>query len=319
MEQPRPKLDDVARVAGVSRTAASRVINGRPGTTDAVRDRVRRAAEELGFQPHPAARALAAGWPEDSGPDTIEILIVDPDPDALSAKPYYARVMSGARRAVGTDDVALRLRLVTRPPSVDDESRFGRILINVPAGAASALRKTRSVSLGRSAPGIPFCAPDNEGGACQAAYHLVTTGRRRIGAVFGPPTPCALERKAGFTDSVHEAGLSLAAVDGDFTRSTAYLLARRLLAAEPRLDAIFAACDVTAMGVLQALRETGRRPGDDVAVVGFDGSVLAEAADLSSVFMPAEDEAAFAVRKLLNPNLPTGGRLPTALTVRGSS
>jgi DNA-binding LacI/PurR family transcriptional regulator len=82
---------------------------------------------------------------------------------------------------------------------------------------------------------------------------------------------------------------------------------------------VFAACDVTAMGVLRALREAGRQVPGDVAVVGFDGSALAEAADLSSVYMPVEDEAAAAVQHLLDPSAPAPGRLPTMLTVRGSS
>jgi hypothetical protein len=82
---------------------------------------------------------------------------------------------------------------------------------------------------------------------------------------------------------------------------------------------VFASCDVTAMGVLQALREAGRRVADDVAVVGFDGSAPAEAADLSSVYMPVEDEATSAGHHLLDPSLPPPGRLPTTLTVRGSS
>ncbi|GAA2631022.1 hypothetical protein [Paractinoplanes durhamensis] len=67
----------------------------------------------------------------------------------------------------------------------------------------------------------------------------------------------------------------------------------------------------------------GRRPTladvARVAVVGFDGSALAEAADLSSVYMPVEDEAAAAIRHLLDPALPPAPRMPTTLRVRGSS
>jgi DNA-binding LacI/PurR family transcriptional regulator len=108
-------------------------------------------------------------------------------------------------------------------------------------------------------------------------------------------------------------------VDGDFTGPTAYAATVRLLADHPDIDAVFAACDVTASSVLRALRSSGRRVPDDVAVVGFDGSALAEAADLSSVYMPVEEEAALAVRKVFDPTLPVARRLPTALTVRGSS
>lgn len=115
------------------------------------------------------------------------------------------------------------------------------------------------------------------------------------------------------------AAQTVASVDGDFTRARAYAATKELLTREPCLDAVFAACDVTAMGVLRALREAGRQVPHDVAVVGFDGSALAEAADLSSVYMPVEDEAASAVHHLLDPALPEPRRLPTTLRVRGSS
>lgn len=320
MSEGRAKLADVARVAGVSRAQASRAINGGYGVAPDVRQRVRDVAARLGFEPHGVARALATGRASAGSRERIEILIVDPDPQALSAKPFYSRVLTGATGALAGHGVALELRLVPAPPADDDDPPFGRIMINMPSAAgADYTRRGRTVALGESAPGVPFVAPDNDGGGHQAALHLVTTGRRRVGAVFGPDTPCARERKAGFLRVMTGAGLTVVSAHGDFTRATAYTVAKQLLAREPRLDAIFAACDVSAMGVLQALREAGRRVPDDVAVVGFDGSALAEAADLSSIFMPVEEEAAAAVRHLLDPALPPPARLPTALTVRGSS
>ncbi|GID93808.1 LacI family DNA-binding transcriptional regulator [Amorphoplanes digitatis] len=320
MNSRRPTLADVARVAGVSRATASRAINGAYGSSEAVRERVRDVAAELGFEPHAVARALATGRTSASRRERIEVLIVDPDPDAMTAKPFYGRVLTGAMRALGDRDISLEIRRVSAPPASDADPPFGRLLINVhgAAGAACA-RRARTVSLGRSAPGVAFVAPDNDGGGYQAAVHLVTTGRRRIGAVFGPPTPCAEERKAGFLRVMAGAAQAVVSADGDFTRAKGYAATKELLARDPRLDAVFASCDVTAMGVLQALREAGRHVRDDVAVVGFDGSALAEAADLSSVYMPVEDEAAAAVHHLLDPALPAPGRLPTTLRVRGSS
>ncbi|MEU4245403.1 LacI family DNA-binding transcriptional regulator [Actinoplanes sp. NPDC026619] len=320
MDRRRATLADVAREAGVSRSAASRAINGAYGVSDAVRDRVRDVAVELGFEPHGVARALASGRTSAGRRERIEVLIVDPDPDALAVKPFYGRVMTGALRALGDQGIALEVRRVGALPAEDDDPPFGRLLINVPGAAGAAYsRRARTVSLGRSAPGVTFVAPDNDNGGYQAAHHLVSTGRQRIGAVFGPPTPCAQERKAGFLRVMNGAARSVVAVDGDFTRARAYAATRELLAREPRLDAVFASCDVTAMGVLQALREAGRQVPYDIAVVGFDGSALAEAADLSSVYMPVEDEAAAAVRHLLDPALPPAARLPTTLEVRGSS
>jgi DNA-binding LacI/PurR family transcriptional regulator len=319
MEQQRAKLADVARVAGVSRATASRAINGLPGTTDAMRRRVREVAAQLGFEPHAAARALATGRTGPRRREHIEVLIVDPDPAALSGKPFYGRVLTGALQALTGQDVALQVRHVATPPTEAGDPPFGQVLINMPAAAAARLPRTRTVALGETARGIPFVAPDNYGGGHQAAAHLVATGRRRVGAVFGPPTPCALERKAGFLRTMAGAGQTVLSVDGDFTRARAYAAMLELLTLEPDLDAVFAACDVSAMGVLRALREAGRRVPDDVAVVSFDGSALAEAADLSSVYMPVEQEATSAIRRLLDPSLPAQGRLPTTLTLRGSS
>ncbi|BCJ47162.1 LacI family transcriptional regulator [Actinoplanes ianthinogenes] len=320
MNKQRPTLADVARVAGVSRATASRAINGEYGTSEESRERVRQVAARLGFEPNAVARALATGRGAAARRERIEILIVDPDPDAMSTKPFYGRVLTGAMRAVGGRDIALEVRQVAASPALGDDVPFGRLLVNVSgdAGAAYA-RQGRTIALGRSAPGITYVAPDNEGGGFQAAAHLVNTGRKRIGAVFGPQTPCAQERKAGFLRVMTGAARAVVSVDGDFTRTTAYAAAKELLAREPLLDAVFAACDVTAMGVLRALREAGRRVPEDVAVVGFDGSALAEAADLSSVYMPVEQEAESAVAHLLDPALPRPGRLPTSLTVRGSS
>nr|WP_221374878.1 LacI family DNA-binding transcriptional regulator [Actinoplanes polyasparticus] len=320
MTDQRPTLADVARAAGVSRAAASRAMNGAYGASEAVRQRVREVAAELGFEPHAVARALATGRAGAGRRERVEVLIVDPDPDAMSAKPFYGRVLTGAMRALGDRDISLEVRRVATLPVDDADPPFGRLLINVPGDAGIAYaRRGRTVALGRSAPGVTFVAPDNDGGGHQAAAHLVTSGRRRIGAVFGPSTPCAQERKAGFLRVMAAAGQAVNAADGDFTRARAYAAAKELLARDPRLDAVFASCDVTAMGVLQALREAGRRVADDVAVVGFDGSALAEAADLSSVYMPVEDEAASAVEHLLDPALPPPARLPTRLTVRSSS
>ena len=317
----RAKLDDVARLAGVSRTAASRAINGQPGTTDEVRQRVRAAADRLGFRPHAAARALAAGRPvaNDRSP-TIEILIVDPDADAFAAKPYYGRVVTGALRELTAADIALRLRVVPTP-HIAVEPALARVLVNVPAPAAASLAgNNRLVSLGRSAPGVRFVQPDNEGGARQAVRHLVATGRTTIAAVLGPPdNPCAVERRAGFRDAMSTAGRSAILVAGDFTQATAYAATMRLLAENPAVDAVFAACDVTAIGVLKALTETGRRVPDDVAVVGFDGSALADAADLTSVYSPVESEAAIAVRTLLDPSTETAPLLTTHLVVRSTT
>jgi DNA-binding LacI/PurR family transcriptional regulator len=112
MMEQRVTLADVARAAGVSRAAASRAINGTYGASEAVRRRVREVAEELGFEPHAVARALATGRSSAGRRERVEILIVDPDPEAMSDKPFYGRVLTGAMRALGDRDIVLEVRRV---------------------------------------------------------------------------------------------------------------------------------------------------------------------------------------------------------------
>jgi DNA-binding LacI/PurR family transcriptional regulator len=121
-------------------------------------------------------------------------------------------------------------------------------------------------------------------------------------------------------DAVRDAGQVPIVADGDFSLATARDATHRLLRERPDIDAVFAACDVTAMGVMQAVAECGRRVPDDVAVVGFDDSALAVAAapPLSSVHQSIEEEGELAVSILLNQ--PTHARVdPPYLVVRESS
>ena len=105
----RRTLDDVARAAGVSRATVSRVVNHQPGVAPPVRDRVWQVIDEIGYRPHQGARALAGGRA-----DVVDLLIVDDDPQALSANPHYARIVSGVTGALADSGVQLRIRLAPK-------------------------------------------------------------------------------------------------------------------------------------------------------------------------------------------------------------
>jgi DNA-binding LacI/PurR family transcriptional regulator len=154
--------------------------------------------------------------------------------------------------------------------------------------------------------------------------HLYETGRRRIAALHGQPgNPCADSRREGHRRAVRDLGLPDISAVGKFRREEGYELTLRLLAEEPTLDAIFVGCDLMATGAMQALSDTGRRVPQDVAVVGFDDSVLAACTTppMSSVHQPVEQMAATATRALVNRQLAPHWRcvFPAALRVRQSS
>jgi DNA-binding LacI/PurR family transcriptional regulator len=142
---------------------------------------------------------------------------------------------------------------------------------------------------------VTYVDVDNEGGARQAVEHLLSIGRRKIAVVAGPQDMGAgVARLAGYRQAVEAAGL---ACDdglvgyGDFSEDSGAAAARELLVRRPDLDALFAASDLMASGAMRVLKESGRRIPDDVAVVGFEDSVVARQTDppLTTVYQPVEE------------------------------
>ncbi|QUQ62299.1 LacI family DNA-binding transcriptional regulator [Kutzneria sp. CA-103260] len=312
----RPTLEDVARLAGLSRSTVSRVINRQPGVAPAHRRLVQEAIVELGYRPHLGARALASGRA-----DTLDLVILDDDPEALSANPHYARVIAGVVKALAGKDVRLEIRLKPTAWPGAAGTGLGAMLVNVPPELAQQLRRGYGwvVSMGRSASRVSSIEPDNADGGRLAVDHLYRAGRRRIAVIGGPESnPCAVDRGEGGLRAIREAGLEPLMWPGDFTMATAERATRRLIAEHPDVDAVFAACDMTAAGALRALAASGRRVPDDVAVVGFDDGVIAASAGLTSVRQTVEENAALAARMVLAREC-RRVTVPVSLTVRESS
>jgi DNA-binding LacI/PurR family transcriptional regulator len=171
---------------------------------------------------------------------------------------------------------------------------------------------------------------DNVGGGRLAVSHLIERGRRRIVTVCGPQDhPAAADRLLGWQKQLAEHGMPAEgrAESGDFTQTGGEAAMTRLLARHPDLDAVFAASDPMAAGVLQALRAHGRRVPHDVAVVGFDDNpsiARALTPPLTSVHQdPAEQVQCMIMmlQDLLAAQTPPTKRqvLPISLTVRAST
>jgi DNA-binding LacI/PurR family transcriptional regulator len=326
MAHRRPTLADVAAAAGVSKAAVSRVINDAPGVSPQTREHVRGVIARLGFRPDSVARALASGHG-----DLVELVVVD-DPSVFGSSPYYGRVTAGILQELAGGTAQLRVHVVEESEApallakVAESASLGVVLSNVsPALAAEFYaRCDRVVTLGPSAPGVPFVDAENADGAYAAVQHLYATGRRHIAALHGQDSnPCAEARREGHRRAVRDLGLPDIFAVGKFRRESGYELTKILLDQEPGLDAIFVGCDLMATGAMQALADAGRRVPHDVAVVGFDDSVIAECATppLSSVHQPVERMAAAATRALVSRQLAPHWRcvFPAALRVRQSS
>jgi DNA-binding LacI/PurR family transcriptional regulator len=301
-------LEEVARVAGVSRATVSRVVNGNPE----VGRGVERAVERLGYVPNPAARSLVTRRSQSIG------LVIGEPAGRLFEDPFFPRLLRGIGAALSSRDLQLVLLM---PQSSSEEARTERYLTaghvdgalfvslhgNDPLPQSISSRGVPVVVGGRPPRGsqVSYVDVDNVQGARSAVEHLIETGRTRIGTIAGPQDmPAGQDRLAGYQDALDNAGIGRDAKlisDGDFTHQGGAEAARRILGARPNLDAIFAASDLMAAGAVQVLRAAGRRIPEDVAVVGFDDSPSAETPDppLTSVRQPIEEMGREMVRLLV--------------------
>jgi len=329
MSRIKPTIEDVARVAGVSRATASRVINDVPGASGALRTRVHAAVAELGYQPNEVARALASGRVR-----AVDVIATTYGPGIgwLGTHPYFSRVLAGMMPVLEDACAQLRLHAVGFDAAGDaiDEiaanATVGAVLADVTPDLATRFHRRcrRVASMVPTAAAVPAMRADNIGGAYAAVRELHRLGRRRIAAVHGPTfNPCANERRIGYERALDDLGLSPASADGDFHRDGGRRAALRLLEHDPDIDAMFVACDLMAAGAVQAITATGRRVPDDVSVIGFDDSIAAVCTNppLTTMRLPVEEMAAAATRLLLH-GVPASGhrqRFAVELVTRDST
>ena len=330
-------LEAVARAAGVSRATVSRVVNGSPRVSPEVRRAVERAIERLGYVPNPAARSLVT-----RRSDSVGLVIPEPT-GRLFDDPFFPRLLRGIGAELSNRELQLVLLM---PQSRAEEARIERylaaghvdgvLLVSLhgddPLPARLARRGIPVVVGGRPPENAPvsYVDVDNVQGARSAVEHLLERGRRVIATVAGPPDMSAgIDRLAGYRDALraagHEPDARLEAV-GYFTQAGGAAAMRRILEGRPDVDAVFAASDLMAVGAIRVLRESGRRVPEDVAVVGFDDSPIAETSDppLTSIRQPIEEMGREMVRLLLGHATGTGAIprrviLATQLVPRRSS
>ncbi|WP_344500751.1 LacI family DNA-binding transcriptional regulator [Streptomyces enissocaesilis] len=328
-----PTLDEVAARAGVSRTAASRVINNAPHVSRAKREAVQRAVRELDFVPNTSAQALAT-----RRAGTV-VLAVSSDEPGLFADPFFAEVIVGVSVALEQTDLELILLLANTPRG---RERFERLLRSHRADGVMLMALRGDDPLGRLSEeadlpvvfgGLPltgeptwYVDADNRGGARLAAEHFARTGRRRPVMITGQvDARAAVAREQGFTEGLTLSGLPLLGVEpGQFTEDGGAEAMERLLRAHPGPDAVFAASDAMAIGALRTLRERGLRVPEDVAVIGFNDLASARhtSPPLTTVHQPVRalgQEMARMLVSAIEGHRPSPLILPTRLTVRESA
>jgi DNA-binding LacI/PurR family transcriptional regulator len=305
----RPTIDDVARLAGVSRGTVSRVINGGRSVRPVVLDKVNAAIDALGYSVNQAARNLASGRT-----GSIAFVISDRE-ESLFEDPnfgLFARVFSRELRKTG------RHLLITTAQDEQEENFLGDYLtLGHVDGALLALTHEEESLLGRLLPyklplvvlGKPlgfedafsWVAIDDEKAACTVVSYLAGRVDGAIGTVTGPlHTSSGRERLDGCRRALGDRFRQDLVATGDWSLSSGRQGAAQLLAREPGLRGLFVASDLMAAGAIGALREAGRRVPDDVAVAGFDNSTAATMVTpaLTTMRNPIEQTALEALRIL---------------------
>jgi DNA-binding LacI/PurR family transcriptional regulator len=329
MNRKRPTIEDVATVAGVSRGTVSRVLNGGHYVSPAALQSVNDAIKRTGYVVNHHARSLVT---QRSG--SVAFVLAEPD-ERLFADPNFSVLLRGCTQALAEHDIGLFVCIASSADERLRVTRFvsaghvdGVLLVSAHAGDP-IVEQLQSSGVPLVAIGVPlgreswmaYVAADDREGARQLVTHLASSGRSRIVTITGPlDTSGGQQRLLGFQDVVPD-GL---VAEGDYTQESGERAMTSLLARDPRLDAVFVASDVMALGALAALRRAGRRVPEDVAVGGFDDSSAAIAArpTLTTVRQPFRRISAEMVRLLLalvDGEPRAAVILPTELVVREST
>lgn len=326
-------LEDIGRLAGVSRSTVSRVINHQSVSPE-VRERVQEVIERTGYTPNVAARSLV------SGRSGVIGLVIPSRVHSLFEDPYFSMLIQGISTASNLagntlslflfqnaeEESALYPRVVTS--GFVDGLIFTATRMGDPLLARVADDNVPIVIIGRpDIDGISYVDVDNRGGGLRAATHLCGLGYERIGILGAPPnTTAGVDRLNGFMEGLAVCGAPLHTrlrVDGDFSEEGGYQAMLELLPHHP--DAVFVASDTMAMGALRALRERNVLVPNEVAIVGFDGAPASAKSvpALSTIRQPVTETGSRAVH-VLNDLItgkvegPTIEILPVELVVRES-
>lgn len=330
----RPTLVDLARVAGVSRATAARVMAGGSRVRPDLAEKVLHAAESLGYSTNLAARALRRG-------KAGAVALVAPGGDMEGfTGPFISMPIQGAS--------ARLLEHGVQPVLLLEDGRNTATLVrhlssgHVDAAIVILQREAMllfrhldevavpTVFVGRASeeldPASVFVDCDHYSGARQATRTLLEAGRRRLAMIAGPAHYLpATQRLQGFLDELEDWGVKPGPVAaGDFSPASGSAAMAQLLRRMPDIDGLFAASDLMAVGAIRVLEAAGKRAPDDISIVGFDDTVVAATANppLTSVHQPYREMGAraadLALQMLEGGGVPESVVLPTTLTVRES-
>jgi len=307
-----PTINDVARLAGVSKKTVSRVINRSALLNEDTRIKVEAVIADLGYVPNPQARALALRR-------NFLLGLLHDNPNAQTVLNFQEGVLDAIRET----EFALVVRPVDRhsPRMMDDIRRFLElqrlygVLILPPISENDALAELCHemgcgyVRMGSAMLDDPdhIVASNDREVVSQAVDYLIELGHRRIALIEGPEGfRSAFERREGFLAAMQAHGLTLPPemrAQGNYRFNSGIAAASRLLDIADRPTAIFASNDEMAAGAFHAARQRELKVPDDLSIIGFDDSPIAAHIwpPMTTVGWPIREMGRAAALKLMAP------------------
>jgi DNA-binding LacI/PurR family transcriptional regulator len=334
----RPTSYDVAKLANVSRTTVSLVLNNVKSIqiNESTRQRVVEAAIQLNYIPDITGRRLASGKSFNLG------LVVRLNPEEMYSDALLLKVLLGVEQAAEQADY----HVLFKPLSTIDFNGYSQLILGRHVdGIVLAFPREDDREIIRiqaqgfpviligQLPGfdIPYVAVDDLGGAKEATKHLIEQGHTHIGMITNASLKyiSTQQRIEGYRQALIEAGITpkenLISY-GSFNPSSGFYAMQQLLNLRNRLTAVFIANDSVAIGAIRAIKQQGLSIPDDIALVGFNDIPMAEYIDppLSTIRLPATELGEAAARNLCKlvagESLEQSGiQLSTNLVVRSSS
>jgi DNA-binding LacI/PurR family transcriptional regulator len=281
----RPTIADIARRAGVTKAAVSFALNDQPGVSAATRERILAIAEEVGFEPSSAARALSDGRAWAFG------LVIDRPAQQLGIEPYFMQLMSGIQAELSAQHVMLLctlaedqqteialyrkwwaqhrvdgvflvdMRLDDDRVAILQELNMPGVVIGTPLASGS----------------LPAVWQDDWAATQTAVAHLAELGHKRIGRVTGIPRYWHTKiRTDAFQEAAAAAGIEVSAIEADYTGEFGAKVTRELLTRPDPPSAILYDNDVMAVAGLGEAQRMGVQVPRDLSVMAWDDSMLCE-------------------------------------------
>lgn len=329
-------IEDIAKLAGVSRSTVSRVINGSPNVRPVVRNRVQEVISAHGYTPQAAARQLVTQRTRTIG------LILPDSAYQLFGNPIFAQMGQGVSQVCAQEGYVSMQFMGQR--NMEEQTLFsllrsrhfdGVVLISGeyddPRPAFLKNAGIPYVRIGRDPnhDDLKYVDINNVEAVRTAVEHLIKLGHRRIAMVKGlARDTSSADRYEGYKQALHEAGIPLdeeLVGDGDWTAACGYKFTLRFLQLASSPTALFSSNDMMAAGVVRAAHERGLRVPDDLAIVGFDDldQTTMIFPELTTIRQPCV-EMGMRAAELLIDQLEHGDEepahviLPTTLVIRAS-